>query len=229
MEHPLLFLSLLFEAVGLGDFAHHYPHVVYSWLVILLFVVLARVATLSVRFIPGALQNFFEIVIEAIENFQVDVMGEEGRRYFPLIATIGLYIFVCNLLGLIPGMLPPTSSYNTTLSCAIVTFFATHYVGIKCHGLKYVKHFTGPIWPLAPLMVPIEIIGHLARVLSLSMRLFGNIMGHELVLGMLFFLAGMFFAPLPVMALGIFVSFMQAFIFALLSMMYIASAIHEAH
>ncbi len=229
MEHPLLFLSLLFESIGLGSFAHHYPHVLYSWLVVLLFIIVGRLAGRNVSFIPGKLQNLFEAVIDAIESFQVDMMGEEGRRYFPLIATIGLYVFVCNVLGLVPGLLSPTANINTTLSVALVTFFATHYVGIKYHGVKYVKHFMGSFLPLAPLMLPIEIISHLSRVLSLTLRLFGNIMGEDLVLAILLALAGKFFAPLPMMFLAIFTSFVQAFVFSLLAMLYIAGSIHEAH
>lgn len=229
MEHPLLILGLLFEAVGLGDFAHHYPHVIYSWLAIILFIILARLAAKKVTMIPGKVQNVVEVIIEGIENFQVEMMGEEGRRYFPLIASIGLYVFACNVMGLIPGLMSPTSNINTTLSCALVTFVATHYVGIKYHGIKYIKHFMGSFLPLAPLMLPIEIIGHLSRVLSLTLRLFGNIMGEDLVLATLFVLAGKYFAPLPMMCMGIFTSFIQAFVFSLLAMLYISAAIEEAH
>jgi len=229
MEHPILFLSLLFEAIGLGDFAHHYPHVIYSWLVVLGFICAGWIAGKGVQIIPNRIQNFIEVVIDGIENFQVEMMGEEGRRYFPLIATIGLYVFACNLLGLVPGMLSPTANINTTLSVALVTFCATHYVGIRYHGIKYIKHFTGSILPMAPLMIPIEIIGHLSRVLSLTLRLFGNIMGEDLVLAILFLLAGKFLAPVPMMFLGIFTSFVQALIFSLLSMLYISGAIEEAH
>jgi F-type H+-transporting ATPase subunit a len=108
-------------------------------------------------------------------------------------------------------------------------FLFTHYIGVKYHGLKYIKHFLGPVWWMAPLIFVIEIIGHLARIMSLSFRLFGNIMGHELVLAILFLLAGAFLAPLPIMAMGIFVSFVQAFVFFLLSIMYFAGAMEHAH
>lgn len=229
MEHPILFLQLIFEAVGLGEFAHHYPHVLYSWLVIIFFILVGWLAGKNVQLIPNKAQNLFEIVIEGLEDFQVEMMGEEGRKFFPLIATIGFYVFACNLLGLVPGLFSPTANINTTLACALVTFFATHYVGIKYHGFKYIKHFMGSFLPLAPLMVPIEIIGHLSRVLSLTLRLFGNIMGEDLVLAILLLLAGKFFAPLPMMFLAIFTSFVQAFIFALLSMLYIAGSLEEAH
>ncbi|MBU2547456.1 MAG: F0F1 ATP synthase subunit A [Proteobacteria bacterium] len=229
MEHPFMILVAILETIGLGHFAHAYPHVLYTWLVMVVLIILAWLAGRNTQMIPGKMQNVFEVVLDGIEGFQVDMMGEEGRPYFPLIATIGIYIFISNTMGLIPGMMSPTSNINTTLSCAIVTFVATHYVGIKCHGLKYVKHFMGPLLPLAPLMIPIEIISHLARVLSLTLRLFGNIMGEDLVLAILFILFGQYFVPLPMMFLGLFTSFVQAFIFALLSMLYISGALEEAH
>ena len=229
MEHPYLFLVKLFEIIGLGHFAHAYPHVIYSWFVILLLIIFAVLATRKIEMVPTKAQNFFEIVISGMEEFMVDITGEEGRWFFPIIATIFIYIAVCNLLGLVPGMFPPTASINTTLSCAIPVFLFTHYIGIKYHGIKYIKHFLGPVWWLIPIILPIEVIGHLARILSLSFRLFGNITGHELVLAILFMLAGAFFAPLPIMAMGIFVSFVQAFVFFLLSTMYFAGSMEEAH
>ena len=229
MEHPYLFLVKLFEAIGLGHFAHAYPHVIYSWFVMLLLIVFAVLATRKIEMIPTKAQNFFEIVISGMEEFMVDVTGEEGRWFFPIIATIFIYIATCNLLGLVPGFYPPTASINTTAACAIPVFLFTHFIGIKYHGIKYIKHFLGPVWWLIPIIFPIEVIGHLARILSLSFRLFGNITGHELVLAILFMLAGAFFAPLPIMAMGIFVALVQAFVFFLLSIMYFAGAMEEAH
>ena len=229
MEHPYLFLVKFFELIGLGHFAHSYPHVIYSWFVILLLVFLAFLATRKIRMIPAKGQSFFEIVVSGMEEFMVEITGEEGRWFFPLIATVFIYIATCNLLGLVPGFFPPTASINTTLSCAVTVFLFTHFIGIKYHGVKYIKHFLGPIWWLIPIIMPIEIISHLARVLSLSIRLFGNITGHELVLAILFLLAGAFLAPLPIMVMGIFVAFLQAFIFFLLSIMYFSGAMEEAH
>ena len=229
MEHPYLFLVKLFEAVGLGHFARAYPHVIYSWFVMLLLIYFAVLATKKISIIPGKAQNLLEVVISAMEEFMVDVAGEEGRWFFPLIATVFIYIVVCNLLGLFPGFYPPTASINTTLSCALTVVVFTHYIGIKYHGARYIKHFLGPIWWLIPIVLPIEIIGHLGRILSLSFRLFGNITGHELVLMILFGLAGLFFAPLPIMGLGIFVAFVQAFVFFLLSIMYFSGAMEHAH
>lgn len=227
--HPYLFLVKLFEAIGLGHFANAYPHVIYSWLVMIILIIFGAVAAKGISMIPTKAQNVFEILISGIEEFMVEITGEEGRWLFPISATIFIYIVVCNLIGLVPGFLPPTASVNTTLSCAIPVVIFTHVIGVKYHGVKYIKHFMGPVWWLAPLIFVIEIIGHAARILSLSIRLFGNMMGHELVLGILFFLAGLFLAPLPIMALGIFVAVVQAFVFFLLSIMYFTGAMEHAH
>jgi F-type H+-transporting ATPase subunit a len=195
----------------------------------ILLIVFGFLAGKAVTLIPSKGQNFFEILISGIEEFAVSITGEEGRWLLPLVATIFLYIATCNLIGLIPGFFPPTASLNTTLSCALVVVIFTHVIGIKYHGAKYIKHFLGPVWWMIPIILPIEIIAHVARVLSLSFRLFGNMMGHELVLGILFLLAGAFFAPLPIMALGIFVALVQAFVFFLLSVMYFSAAMEHAH
>ncbi len=229
MVHPYLFLVKFFELIGLGDFAHSYPHVVYSWFVMIILIVFGALAAKGLSMIPSKGQNVFEIVVSGIEDFMIDITGEEGRWLFPLVATIFIYIFVCNLIGLVPGFYPPTASINTTLGCALVVVIFTHIIGVKYHGVKYIKHFLGPVWWMIPIILPIEIIGHLARILSLSFRLFGNMMGHELVLGILFILAGAFLAPLPIMTLGIFVALVQAFVFFLLSIMYFTGAMEHAH
>lgn len=229
MEHPYLFFVKLFELIGLGHFAHAYPHVIYTWFVMALLIVLGYLGAKAVALIPTKGQNVLEIIVSGIEEFAVSITGEEGRWLLPLVATVFMYIATCNLIGLIPGFYPPTASLNTTLSCALVVVIFTHIIGIKYHGVKYIKHFLGPVWWMIPIILPIEIIGHLARILSLSFRLFGNMMGHELVLGILFFLAGAFFAPLPIMALGIFVALVQAFVFFLLSVMYFTGAMEHAH
>ncbi len=229
MEHPYLFFVKLFELIGLGHFAHSYPHVIYSWVIMTFLIVMGAIASKGISMIPSKTQNVFEVIISGIEDFMITVTGEEGRWLFPIAATVFLYVFVCNISGLIPGFFPPTASLNTTLSCALPVVIFTHIIGIKYHGAKYIKHFLGPVWWMIPLIFVIEIIGHTARILSLTFRLFGNIMGHELVLGILFGLAGAFFAPLPIMALGIFVSFVQAFVFFLLSIMYFSGAMEHAH
>jgi len=229
VEHPYLFFVKLFELIGLGHFAHSYPYIVYSWVVMIMLIVLGFLASKSISLVPTKVQNVVEIIVSALEEFTIDITGEEGRWLFPLLGTVFLYIFTCNIIGLIPGFYPPTASLNTTLSCALVVVIFTHVIGIKYHGIKYIKHFLGPVWWMIPLIFPIELIGHLARILSLSFRLMGNMMGHELVAGILFALAGLFFAPLPIMVLGIFVALVQAFVFYLLSVMYFTGAIEHAH
>ena len=229
MEHPFMLFVWLFEKIGLGHFAEAHPHVVYSWVVMGLLIGLGFLATRTIKMVPTKMQNLFELIISSIEDFMVENTGEEGRWFFPIVGTIFIYIFIGNLIGLVPGFFPPTASLNTTASCAIVVFVMTHYIGIRYHGVKYIHHFTGPVWWMIPIIMPIEIIGHCARVLSLSFRLFGNMMGHELVLAILFGLAGAFFAPLPIMALGIFVALVQAFVFFLLSVMYFTGSMEHAH
>jgi F-type H+-transporting ATPase subunit a len=159
----------------------------------------------------------------------VDVTGEEGRFVFPLIGALAFYILLCNYMGLAPGMFSPTANLNTTLACAIIVVFYTHVIGVKFHGAKYIKHFLGPVLFIAPLMFVIEVISHLARALSLSIRLFGNIFGKEMVIAIFVFLAGLYLAPLPILFLGLFVGAVQTLIFCLLSMMYFAGAIEHAH
>jgi F-type H+-transporting ATPase subunit a len=229
VEHPYLFFVKLFEMIGLGHFAQSNPHVVYSWVVMALIIVLAALAAKGLALIPGKAQNVSELIVSSMEEFMVDITGEEGRWLFPLAGTVFLYVFIGNLIGLVPGFFPPTANLNTTASIALTVFVFTHVIGIKYHGAAYIKHFLGPVWWMSPLIFVIEVIGHFARILSLSFRLFGNMMGHEIVLAILFGLAGAFFAPLPIMALGIFVAFVQAFVFFLLSVIYFSGAMEHAH
>lgn len=229
MEHPYLIFVKLFEGIGLDHFAHTYPHVIYTWVVMAFLIGVAFLATRGISLVPQKLQNVFEMLISRLEEFMVGITGEEGRWLLPLTATLFIFIAVSNLVGLIPGFLPPTANLNTTLACALIVFVFTHVIGIKYHGGAYIKHFLGPVWWLMPVIFIIEVIGHLARILSLSLRLFGNMMGHELVLTILFLLAGAFFVPLPIMAMGIFVALVQAFVFFLLSVMYFTGAMEHTH
>jgi len=229
VAHPFLFFTKLFGMFGLGEWAGSNPHVIYSWVVIALLIGLGALAAKGIKMVPTKAQNVSELIVSSMEEFMVDITGEEGRWLFPLAGTVFLYVFISNLIGLVPGFFPPTANLNTTASCALVVFFATHIIGIKYHGAKYIKHFMGPVWWMSPLIFIIEVIGHFARILSLSFRLFGNMMGHEIVLAILFGLAGAFFAPLPIMALGIFVSFVQGFVFFLLTVIYFTGAMEHAH
>ncbi|MCD6153104.1 MAG: F0F1 ATP synthase subunit A [Syntrophobacterales bacterium] len=216
--HPLLFL----------DNPYFPPHVTYTWFIMIALSVLSFLATRRLDIYPGKVQNFSELVVDTIANLLVDTMGPEGIKFLPLVGTIGIFILTANLLGIIPGFESPTANLNTTLSMALVVFVATHVVGVRIHGFKYIKQFLGPIWWLAPLMMPIEIISHLSRVLSLSVRLFGNIMGEDLVMAIVLLLVP-FLIPMPIMVLMIFTSIIQTLVFVMLSMIYIQMAMSEAH
>nr|WP_320049225.1 F0F1 ATP synthase subunit A [uncultured Desulfuromonas sp.] len=224
MTHPFLFLQWVEEQLH----THLGEHVTYMWFVMLLLIGLAFVISRGIKMVPSGWQNLMESVVDGIENLIVETMGPKGRTYFPLIATFALFILVSNLVALIPGFYPPTANLNTNAALALTVFAMTHIIGVKEHGISYLKHFMGPILALAPLIFIIEIIGHLARPLSLSLRLFGNMYGHEIVL-MIFFALVPLFLPIPMMMMGILVAFIQAFVFTLLAMIYIAGALEEAH
>jgi len=219
---PILF----FESHWLKE--HHLVVVSYTWFVMAMLVLFSFLATRRMNILPGRFQNVMEVIIGGFDSLLTDTMGHEGRKFFPLIATLGLYILTSNLLGLIPGFESPTANLNTTVSMAVVVFVMTHIVGVKVHGVKYFKQFMGPVWWLTPLMMPIEIISHLSRPLSLSVRLFGNIMGEDIVLAVVLLLVPLLL-PLPVFVLMIFTSCIQTLVFMLLAMMYIAGAMEEAH
>lgn len=229
MEHPYLFMTSLFGIFGMEEWAAAHPHVTYMWLAMVVLIVLGWLGGKSISMVPNSIQNVFEVVISGLEEFMVGITGEEGRKSFPLLLTIFLFVLLGNLFGLIPAFYPPTAQINTTVALAIIAVSWSHVIGIQMHGVKYIKHFLGPVPALIPLFFIIEVIGHLARVLSLTLRLFGNMMGHELVVGILLMLAGPFLVPLPIMAMGILVSLIQAIVFFLLPTMYIAGAIEEAH
>jgi ATP synthase subunit 6 len=207
---------------------HIGEHVLYTWFVMLVLILVAFAASRAMKMVPGGLQNFMEVVVSGVENLIEETMGHKGKAYFPLIATFALLILVSNLIALIPGFMPPTANLNTNGALALTVFAMTHIVGVKEHGISYLKHFMGPILVLAPLMFIIEIIGHLARPLSLSLRLFGNMYGHEIVL-MIFFALVPFLLPVPMMLMGVLVACIQTFVFTLLAMIYIAGALEEAH
>ncbi len=178
---------------------------------------------------PGKIQQILELSIEFLNAQMEEIIGHGGKKFLPLVATLGIFILLMNLVGLIPGFLSPTSNINVTAGCAITVFLYYNYVGLKKNGLiKYFKHFCGPVWWLSPLMLPIEIISHLARPFSLSVRLFANIFGEDLIIVVFFSLLPIIL-PLPIMALAIFTSLLQAFIFMVLTMIYIQQAVGEEH
>jgi F-type H+-transporting ATPase subunit a len=210
------------------DFIKYPAHVTYTWLIMLLLMVLAIAATRGMKIYPNKVQSFMEVIVSGVKNLLLDTMGPHGMMFFPLIATLALFILTSNLIGLIPGFESPTANMNTNAAMAIVVFVLTHVMGIKIHGLKYIKQFTGPVWWLTPLMLPIELVGHIARPVSLTMRLFGNIQGGHIVVAVLFLLVP-FLLPLPIIILKILISFIQTLVFCLLAMMYIGGAMEGAH
>jgi F-type H+-transporting ATPase subunit a len=224
MVHPFVFLEWFAQQIHL----HVGKHVTHTWLVMALLILIGILVKRNIKTVPTGLQNLLEIVIDGIENMIEETMGHKGKAYFPLIATIAFFILVSNLIALIPGFFPPTADLNTNAAIALTVFAMTHIIGVKEHGIGYFKHFCGPVLWLAPLIVPIEIVGHLARPLSLTLRLFGNMYGHEIVL-MIFFGLVPFIVPLPMMLMGVLVAFIQTFVFMLLAMIYIAGSLEEAH
>jgi F-type H+-transporting ATPase subunit a len=173
-----------------------------------------------------SLTTIFEILtIDFLFDLFTNVLGssEQAKKYFPLLGASFFFIMFANLLGSIPGFLPPTGNFNTTVACALVIFVMYNYYGFKENGLSYIKHFAGPVIFLAPLMFVIELISHFVRPLSLSLRLFMNITGDHLVLGVFTNLIH-YVIPAIFVGLGIFVALLQAFIFTVLSAIYISLA-----
>jgi F-type H+-transporting ATPase subunit a len=251
LEHPLWIVDFVNAIPGpavrsIGEaMGYHFTghQVIPNYLVMVLLIVLGlTVLSLIVRSRlsvenPGKLQILLEDGVGAVTGLLEEWIGPKGRQFLPLIATLGVFILVGNYMGLVPGLMAPTSSINVTLGCALTTWVYYHYQGIRAQGLgSYVLHFAGP--PGTPLLVrlimfPIELISHLSRVMSLSLRLFGNIFGEELVILILFTIIP-FFIPLPMMLLGLVTGGLQAFIFMLLSIIYLQGAVaveheHDAH
>lgn len=188
----------------------------------------------TLQLVPRGMQNVVETFVEGMVNLSEENIGHHwGERLSPLIGTLFMYILLCNFMGLIPGFASPTSNINMNASMAIPVFFATHYYGLKAHGLGYFKHFLGPIrsvaaLPLMLLMFVIEGIGHLVRPLTLSVRLFGNMLAKHIILMVLAMLTP-WIVPTLILALGTLVSLIQAFVFTLLATLYLAGAVEEGH
>jgi F-type H+-transporting ATPase subunit a len=242
LEHSLFIVELFNKIFGkplaallglLGihveDPAHLVPdYIVMCLIIALVMILLLGLSSRKLTLVPSKRQSVLELIIQTFEGLLVDTIGEEGKKFLPLIATVGLFILSANLLGLIPGFMSPTSKLNVTIGCALVVFVYYHFQGIKAQGFfKYLKHFAGPVPLLAPLMIPIEVISHFSRPVSLSIRLFGNIFAEEVLIVIMASIIP-FFLPLPFMAIAIFTSVIQAFVFVLLACIYIAGAVaHE--
>ncbi|MGH2304807.1 F0F1 ATP synthase subunit A [Campylobacter taeniopygiae] len=217
----------LFLFSSLFDSSHTFSYFFHLGLVAFIAVIIAYRTTSSMQFVPRGLQNLGEAFLEGVLSMGRDTLGDEksARKYLPLVATLGIIIFFSNVIGIIPGFHSPTASLNLTLSLAIIVFVYYHFEGIRTQGVvRYFSHFMGPIKFLAPLMFPIEIVSHFSRVISLSFRLFGNIKGDDLFLMVILALVP-YVAPLPAYVLLTFMAFLQAFIFMILTYVYLAGAV----
>ena len=217
MNEPFLFL-------GFGG--HFGTIIVHTILAMVLTLLIAKLATKKLEIVPKGCQNVMESVIEGILHIGSDVIPKDlAKKYLPLTGALALFIFVANVIGIVPGFESPTSNVNLTLPLALIVFFYYHYEGIKKNGVgHYFSHFAGPVKILAPLMFPIEIISHISRIISLSFRLFGNIKGDDLFLAVLLMLAP-WIVPLPAFALLTFSALLQAFVFMILTYVYLAGAV----
>jgi len=219
---------------------HENAHVITAAVVGVLLMLSAAVGRLALgsgekAVAPAAhisVKGIFELLLEFIVGLADMVIGEEGRKFVPMFAAIFMFVLGQNAIGLIPGFTPPTDNINMTLSLGIFSFAAYNFYGLKEHGIAYLKHFLGPMLLLAPLMLPIEVIGHMVRPLTLGLRLYGNIMADHTVVSVF---VGMFeklwFIPVPTIFIGlaVFVALMQAFVFTMLSMIYVSMAIAHDH
>jgi F-type H+-transporting ATPase subunit a len=240
IEGPLIFEWLA------EHFAHGIPRdLLTCWFVMLLLIILAALALWRVRLRPGALQNFFEMVWESISGLCIQLGGHENLRFMPLYATLFCFILFSNWIGLIPGFASPTVNVNVNAAMALIVAFSTEFMSIRQKGVfGYAKHFCGPPYWLAPMFIIIRGLEIFTRPLSLTMRLFGNMVAKEIILGVLVYMATLFFLstdltsklllPVPlilrpaIILLGVLVGVVQALVFTALSMAYIGSA-YEKH
>ncbi|HIO95331.1 MAG TPA: F0F1 ATP synthase subunit A [Campylobacterales bacterium] len=212
----------------IGVFTGHGIGMVMAHLILVmgLALLLAKYATKTFRAVPGGTQNVMEAYLSGVLSMGKDTVGEDlARKYLPLVATVGLFVVISNLIGIIPGFESPTSNINVTLPLALVVFVYYNYEGIRENGAKkYFGHFMGPVPALAPLMFPIEILSHVSRIVSLSFRLFGNIKGDDLFLWVLLMLTP-FLIPIAPYILLTFMAFLQGFVFMILIYVYLSSAV----
>jgi F-type H+-transporting ATPase subunit a len=205
--------------------------VAFTWVAMAAAIAIAIAVAVGMRTVPRGLQNVMEVIIEFLEGYIVDIIGRKGLAYFPLIITVFGFILVSNYLGLVPGCIAPTGNINTTAAWAILVFVFYQYLGFSKHGLGYLKHFLGPVPVLAPFMFVVEIISEFARPLSLSVRLFANILAGEIIIGKFLMpialaIIPLFWAPVFWMTWeSIITAPIQAFIFSLMTMIYIGGAV----
>ncbi len=222
----------LFTFFGLISHEHSFIFLTHMLLTAAIVLVIAKMATSNLRLVPTGTQNVMEAYLSGVLAMGADVMGKaEARRYLPLVATIGLFVGIANIIGVIPGFEAPSAFLDFTLALALVVFVYYNFEGIRRNGIiSYFKHFMGPVWWLAWLMFPIEIVSHISRIISLSFRLFGNVKGDDMFLMVLLMLAPWLLPMIP-FALLTFMAFLQAFIFMMLTYVYLGGAVllHDDH
>jgi F-type H+-transporting ATPase subunit a len=216
----------LFTFFGLLSHDHSFIYLTHMLLAAAIVLLIAKVATTNMRLVPTGCQNVMEAYLGGVLAMGADVMGKtEARRYLPLVATIGLFVGIANVIGVIPGFEAPSAFLDFTLALALVVFAYYNFEGIRRNGLiTYFKHFMGPVWWLAWLMFPIEIVSHISRIISLSFRLFGNVKGDDMFLMVILMLAPWLLPMIP-FALLTFMAFLQAFIFMMLTYVYLGGAV----
>ena len=198
--------------------------VVHTWIIMIIVSIVFIILGKNLKVRPTRFQNALEWIVETIDHLIRDMIPEKPRLFLPIVGTLTIFIASANLGGLIPGLKSPTTDLNTPLALAIVVFFSVHYYGIRRKGLLgHLKHYVEPIF----ILLPIEVASELARTMSLTFRLFGNILGEEIVIAVLFLILPVLI-PVPMMLFSIFTSVIQAYVFTLLTVVYISGAV-EAH
>jgi len=199
--------------------------VVYTWIIMALTAILFFLLGRGLKVRPTRLQNALEWLVEALDGLIASMIPKQHRILLPLVGTLAVFIATANLGGLIPGLKSPTSDLNTPLALAIVVFFSVHYYGIRAHGLLgHLRHYVEPVF----FLLPIEVAGELARTMSLTFRLFGNILGEEIVIAVLFLVLPAI-VPVPMMLFSIFTSIIQAYVFVMLTVVYLGGAVQAQH
>ena len=238
MEHPSHWEHIL---------PHWMPPLVFHGIIVwFILILLSFLASRRTKLIPHGMQNLMEWYISFVQKYSSELIGPSHRKYDPLFIGVFFFIFASNLWGLVPGMMSPTANLNTNLAIALIVFFATHYWGMKEQGVRrYLAHFSGDVpWWMKPFMFFIELVSHLSRPVSLTFRLFGNIVAKEILLLLLVTLALEFLGARSIIGyaltvfplilfpllivLGAFICFIQAFVFMLLAQVYVAGAVRHS-
>ena len=224
--HRGISVGELFTFFGLISHNHAFIFLTHMLLTAGIVLFLAKMATSNLRVVPTGMQNLMEAYLNGVLSMGTDVMGkEDARKYLPLVATIGLFVGIANIIGIIPGFEAPSAFLDFTLALALIVFVYYNFEGIRRNGvIAYFKHFLGPVWWLAWLMFPIEIVSHISRIISLSFRLFGNVKGDDMFLMVLLMLAPWLLPMIP-FALLSFMALLQAFIFMMLTYVYLGGAV----